>query len=572
MYTIKAKGKPRYPEYSALDISIWYSEHVLSGSIPANKWIKLACTKFLDKLKNDSVYYFDPDAADRICKVAHLFEHVKGRWARGKERMTLEPWQVFALANIFGWKERATGLRQYREVYIKVPRKNGKSFLAATIGIYMFALDGEPGAEVYCAATTKLQAWEVFRPAKLMVKRAGGLRRKQGIVVNAESMTMPDESRFTPVVGDPPDGSSPHCAILDERHEWTHDRAFDTMVTGAGAREQPLILTITTAGFGTESPCLMYEKDCESVLAGRTDNDRLFSLMYGIDANDKWDSREALIKANPNINVSVSESYLLDQLNAAMNAPRKQGIYKTKHLNQWQAAADAFINLQHLDMSIDTSLTPDRFANSRKYGGIDLASKVDLAASVDLYEEVIDGKQHYFAFTRAYCPDAATVDSPNSRIYSEWVKTGDIILTPGNVTDFNQIEADIRESAVNSPYDMVGYDVYGASQMASSLFESGFNMVEIPQTVKFLSEPLKWLEALLKDGRFHFDGNRVLYWCLSNIEVYVDRNDNIFPRKPTVNQKIDAAAALLNSLVCAFGTKDDTVELGSGFTSHISTG
>ena len=555
--------KPTYPNFTALQISTWYATRIVSGEIPAGKWVKLTCQQFLDRAAGDSeLYYFDGDAANRFVKFAQMLEHVKGRWARGKERIVLEPWQVFIFANIFGWKERATGLRQYREAYIKVPRKNGKSFIAASVGLYMFALDGEPGAEVYCAATTKSQSFEVFSPAKLMVRKAKGFIRKYSISVNAESITTPDGSRFLPVIGDPPDGSSPHCAILDERHQWTNDNAFDTMITGAGAREQPLILTITTAGFGVQSPCLLYEKDCEAILLGTTQDTRTFSMMYGTDQDDKWDNPATLRKANPNIGVSISEEYLLDQLNKAKNAPRKQGIFKTKHLNQWQSAANAFVNIAHLDSSIDESLSPMQFFGETKYGGMDLASKVDLAAVVDLYVKSVAGVDHFYAFTRAYCPDSALIDGTNDRLYREWQKTGDLIATPGNITDFNTIEDDIRESSDLSRYDAIGYDQYGASQMASSLFADSIPMVEVPQTVKFLSEPLKWLEALLKDGRFHFDGNRVLYWCLSNVEVLEDRNQNIFPRKASLSQKIDAAAALLNALCCAFSNSEDSVNLG----------
>lgn len=302
-----------YPNVNAANK---YAREVVAEKIPACKLTILACKRHLDDLKKEKnksyPYRFDRDAAERICKFIQLLPHTKGEWLRRKLKITLEPWQLFFFAVGFGWLKKKNSIRRFSELYLKVPRKNGKSAVAAGVGLYGFCADNEYGAEIFCGATNEKQAWEVFKPAKLMVQKLPNLRKRFGIEVNAKKLVKTDGSVFEPVIGQPGDGASPHIAIVDEYHEHPSDEQYDTFNTGMGAREQPMMLVITTAGTDIDSPCYDLEQRVIEMLQGMKD-DTLFGLIFGIDEGDDWTSPAALIKANPNYGVSVKADYLLNQ-------------------------------------------------------------------------------------------------------------------------------------------------------------------------------------------------------------------------------------------------------------------
>jgi len=233
-----------------------YAHDVLSGQILAAKYIQLAAARYLDGLKDQSVYVYNEAKAHKACKFVEAQYHTKGRWASKKQHLMLEPWQIFFVCNVFGWVNKSTGLRRYREVLLLVPRKNGKSALAAAIGLYMLCADDEYGAEVYTGATSEKQAKEVFVPAQAMVRMNPAMADYFGLQNNASNICILENgSKMEPIIGNPPDGSSPSCAIVDEVHEHKDSRLIDTMITGMGAREQPLMLYITRGDDNISWPC-----------------------------------------------------------------------------------------------------------------------------------------------------------------------------------------------------------------------------------------------------------------------------------------------------------------------------
>ena len=336
-----------------------YARKVIDGKIVACLWIRLACQRHFDdktKVKSRSYpYKFDRAKAERVCQFAENMRHVKGEWEG--QYIKLEPWQCFLLAMIFGWVKKTTGYRRFIQADIMIARKNAKSTLAAIIGNYMLAADGEPGAEVYSGATNQDQANEVFRPAKTMVYRDRMFQKYFGVEVNAASIVQPEtNSLFKTVIGKPGDGSSPHCAIHDEYHEHDTDDQIATMRTGMGARRQPLQLIITTAGDNVGGVCYTEFEDAKKVLLGQADNDRLFVLIYTIDEDDDWSSDEALMKANPNLGVSVSEDFLKAERDEAFKTARKQQRFKTKHLNMWVGAMNAYFNIEMWHRAADPDM------------------------------------------------------------------------------------------------------------------------------------------------------------------------------------------------------------------------
>lgn len=540
-----------------------YARRVVGGEIPAALPPRLACQRHLDDLAAaESPYRFDPAAANRVCGFIELLPHTKGRWAQRKEKIRLEDWQCFILCVVFGWLRKLDGLRRFRRVYIEVPRKNGKSAITAAVGLHMFANDGEYGAEVYSGSGTEKQAWEVFGPARLMAKNTPALLEAFGIAANAKNLhILGTASKFEPIIGKPGDGASPSFAITDEYHEHQTDDQYDTMLTGMGAREQPIAWVITTAGSDTAGPCYAQRSEVMDVLSGTVENDELFGIIYTVDDGDDWTSEAALQKANPNLGVSVSLEFLQQQQRDAVNSPRKQSTFKTKHLNLWVTAASPFFNLEKWNRLADTGLQEVQFLGVPCWGGLDLASKIDLAAEVKLFRRDEGPKPHWYVFGRYYIPEERAED-PDKKHYAGWVEQGHLVATPGNVTDYDAIEAGLKADAERYTYAQIGVDPYNATQIMTHLSGIGLEVVEVPQTVAHLSEAMKQVQAVIEDGRIHHDGNPVLAWAIGNVTAQVDRNDNVFPRKERLENKIDPAVALIIAMGRAMSGE------GSGFVYH----
>ncbi len=525
--------------------AIEYADKVLGGTIPACEYVKQACNRFISDLKRNDIY-LNQDKANEWCLFLEKLPHVKGRWAAAGDKLVLGDWQIFATVNIFGFYNTDTDRRRFREVYIEVPRKNGKSFYIAGIGIGMMTIENEYGAEVYCGATSEKQAWEIFRPAKEICNRLPKLREKFSLEVNAKTLSiLKNGSRFEPVIGTPGDGASPSCGIADEYHEHKTSDLVDTFITGMGARVNPLMLMITTAGADMGGPCYDKRGDVIDILKGTVIDDRIFGIIYTIDENDPWDTVEAQVKANPNYNISVDGEFLEGQLVQARRSPTKQAAYKTKHLNQWIGAKAAWMNMLAYQSCKKKNLTINNFKGRKCFIGIDLASKVDIAAMAILFPPV--GNEGYTAFVKHYLPEDVILEGGNTR-YKAWHQGGFFESTPGNVIDYSYIESDLMN--LKSEYEIieVPYDPFQATQFSVRMTEEGFPMVEVGATVKNFSEPMKELEALILTKKINFTSCPILTWEFGNVTARLDLKDNIFPNKERSESKIDGVVALIMAL------------------------
>ena len=548
-----------------------YCRDVVAGRIPAGKYTVLACERHLADRRRERTrafrYKFEPALAERVCRFLELLPHVKGKWARrdpkrpGASRLKLEPWQSFIVASIFGWVRKGTTLRRFRKASIYLPRKNGKSTLAAGLGWWMFGKDGEPGAEVYSGATTEKQAWEVFGPARQMAITEPALPDALGVTVNASNLIrLEDASKFEPIIGKPGDGASPHCAIVDEYHE--HDTAdlYDTMLTGMGAREQPLQFVISTAGYNVAGPCYDDWLTVQKVLNGALADDTHFGVIYAADPDDDWTSEAALRKANPNAGVSVSIEFLQSQLRDAISNARKQGVFKTKHLNVWESARDAYVNMQRY-AECKAAIALDQLAGQTCYIGLDLASKIDIAAVELLFPR---GEGRYARFGRYYLPDE-TVQAPGNEHYRGWARDGLLTVTEGNIIDFGRILEDLVALAGRFQVEALAYDPFQATMLVTELMNAGLPCVEVKPTVLNLSEPMKQVDALIRDRKLEHDGDPVMTWMMSNVVAKVDAKDNVYPRKDRPEKKIDGFVALCMAMNRAMaadgGDADPFVEL-----------
>lgn len=544
------------PAFTHAAVANQYARDVVEGRIIACKEVKQACQRHLNDLARAKDggwnYVFDEAKANHACRFIEGLPHTKGDWAARGEKIVLQPWQCFIVCAIFGWLKRVSRKRRFRLVYACVPRKNAKSALAAAIGNYMFAADGEFGAEVYCGATTEKQAWEVFRPARLMVERTPELQEAFGIEVVAKQLLIPSNgSRFEPVIGKPGDGPSPHCAIIDEYHEHADDSMFDAFQTGMGARTQPLLLVITTAGTDLAGPCRSLQSDIEKILAGSLERDEYFGIIYTLDADDDWTSESALQKANPNYGVSVFGDYLRAQQQTAIQTARKQNVVKTKHFNLWVGAATAYFNIQRWNELADPSLNADEFRGLSCYAAVDLSSKKDVTARVKVFKKTIDRKDHFYVFANLYLPELR-VQQPEFRHYQGWVADGSLQTTHGATIDYEQITAETIVDVQRYRIIELGFDPWNAEQFAQLIAkETPAKAVEIPQKVQYLSEPMKNLDALITDGRLHHDGNPALTWMMGNIAAHEDKNENVFPIKEREENKIDGGVALIMAISLA---------------------
>lgn len=519
-----------------------YIRKVISGKILSCNEHRQACQRHLNDLKKKK-FKFDKAAASRVCEFIELMPHVKGKWSKDNKKLELESWQIFIVCSIFGWKDK-DGFRRYRNVYIKVPRKNGKSTLMAGIGNYMFVADGEEGAEVYSGATSEKQAWEVFGPARQMIDKTPELKDHFGVIVNAKNLNVVGSmSKFEPVVGDPGDGPSPSCAITDEYHEHKTSNLYDTMLTGMGAREQPLNLVITTAGDNIAGPCYDLEDAAKKCLSGAVPNEELFAIIFGIDEDDDWDSVEALIKANPNYGVSVSAKFLQARLNDAKSRASRRGIYKTKHLNVWVNARAAFFDVEAWQAGGDVNLSMEDYKGRKCFVALDLASKIDIAAKIIIFPPE-DEYKDWGIFVKFYLPEV-TAEDPENEHYEKWVDDGWIITTPGNVLDFDIIQEDLEDFCKEyNPVD-VAYDPFQATQMATQMVKKGVEMIEYGATVRNFSEPMKELDAIILKRLVRHEGNPAMAWMMSNVVAKLDAKENVFPRKNKVEQKIDGPVGLI---------------------------
>ncbi|MDR5777295.1 MULTISPECIES: terminase large subunit [unclassified Caballeronia] len=542
--------------YTRVEQGLQFARAVVRGKRLAGKYVQLACQRHLKELaasrKRDFRWKFDAAAAERKLALIELMPHVKGDWAFKRQLVTLEPWQKFGLMCTFGWVSKRTGQRRFRESYWEVPRKNGKSVIAAGVGIGMFVLDDEFGAEVYAGATTEKQAWEVFRPARLMVKRSPMLIEAAGIEVNASNMNKPEDgSRFEPLIGNPGDGASPSCAIVDEYHEHDSSALYETMLTGMGARQQPLMFIITTAGANIEGPCYDKRRQVIEMLEGTVPDDELFGWIWTIDEGDDWTDPRVLAKANPNIGISVYQEYLESQQQRAIKSARFTNTFKTKHLNVWTSAKAGYFNLEDWKSCEDPTLRLEQFEGQDCILALDMARKLDLNSLARLFWRDIEGRRHYYSVKpRFWVPEETVKNTENRRMaerYQKWVNSGHLLETDGAEIDYRDIQHEAVESNRSSPVQCVPMDPHGATNLAHQLADEGLTPVTIVQNYTNLSDPMKELEAAITSGRFHHDGNPIMSWCVSNVvgKNLPGNDDVVRPIKQGNDNKIDGAVALI---------------------------
>ncbi|MDX0512559.1 phage terminase large subunit-like protein [Sinorhizobium medicae] len=538
----------KYPHVAA---GYRYAVDVVGGRIPACEYVQQACQRQLDDIARSIsaegwLYYFDHDAAERVCKFTCFLPHIKGPLAG--QNLTLESWQSFILTAAFGWLRHDNGKRRFRRAYTEVPRGNGKTTLSDGPALYCGFGEKEGGAEVYSAARTRDQAKVAFSAAQAMLRRATALRTALGIDVEAHRIIqMRSNSYFEALSADADslDGKNVHFALIDELHAHRDRGVYDAIETGAGKRNQSMVWAITTAGADKTGICYEHRAYTINILKGTAQDDTYFGIIYTIDKDDDWTEEATWRKANPNYGISVEPEHIAALCRKAMSSPASQANFLTKHLNVWIQTNEALYDMRAWDRCFDEEIDIEDFVGDPCRIAVDLASKVDIAAVVALFER---GDKVY-PFARFYVPEQAIIESRNDS-YKGWEVEGKLIATPGDVIDIDRIEADIMDMSSRFEVVEVAYDPWQAQQMANHLSEQGANVVEYRQTVQNFSEPTKELDALMRSGKIaHPYGPRdPLSWMIGNVVGHYDAKENVYPRKERPENKIDGAIALIMNL------------------------
>ncbi len=535
-----------------------YAEQVASGEIAACEWVRLACERQIaDRNREDFPWTFDETRANDICWFIERLPHVKGRWK--SKTIKLEPWQCFFLTTIFGWID-AEGNRRFRKALIVIPRKNAKSTVAAGVGLYLLALDGEPGAEVYSAATTRDQAKIVWGEyARKMVIQTPRLRERYGIEPLAHSITVESEgSFFKPLSRDADslEGLNVHGAIIDELHAHGTREVFDVLDDGTGSRRQPLLFVISTEGDNATGVFAEQVSYAQQVLRGQHQDESYFGIIYTIDAEDDWTQPETWHKANPNLGVSVFEKDMEIRCNQAMANPESQSSFLTKRLNVRVGAGSTYFNLLAWNsVCKDESLRIEDFYGQPCIITIDLASKRDLTSKISVFSR----GPLLFVFGKHYLPtDAVERGKPNYDFYRGWAQSGFLTLTEGNITDYDFLERDLLSDMANMKPSQVGVDPnYNAGQFTTRMMAAGVPMVDVAHNVMNFSDPMKHLEAQIVAGKIRHNGDPIIAWAMGNVTAKRDAKDNVYPRKSRDENKIDPAVALIGNVSLQLRTRNE---------------
>lgn len=558
-----------------------YAKDVLTGKITACKWVKLACKRhlaFFERKKWDC--HFDRWHADDPCDFIEKLPHVEGVWETPTLR--LEPPQIFILVAIFGWRRNADGGRMVSKVYNCMARKAAKSTLTAGIALYCLTCEGEEGPQIIIGATTGEQAGKVFLPAKRMVEKTAALRESFVLSAWARSITCAENGGFIQPInakGKTQDGWNPHVGILDELHAHADRSLFDVIDSAFGARKNPLMWIITTAGYNTNGVCYEQQVYVQKILTGDLEGDHVFGIIYTLDEGDDPFDEKVWVKANPMLGITPTLQSMRTAARDAKASPASEGEFKTKRLNVWMNAASAWLNTAQWKACANEALSWDDFEGLDCWIGGDLADKDDITALV-LCAYDRDGRLIFkplFWLPEAVLKDPKHAQGRGPAPYRTWVEQGHLQLTPGEWVNHNLIEDVIRGWMERFNIRRGTFDQFAAAQAMASRLNEDFGSEDDPifqilhKKASSVTDPAKELESRVKVGpaKLQHDGNPVMNWMASNVVVSRRRDETLLPIKESQMSpnKIDGIDALINGMAPSVLPMKQEMDM-SGFLSQ----
>ena len=550
------------------DWNVWdrdYGVPVLQGKILVGKFVFLAVQRHYADLQEGAArgLSFSPKHAWHVITfIEKYFQHIKGPLA-GRP-MLLDPWQKFWTAVLYGWR-KADGNRRFSRAYEEVSRKNGKSTWKGPQGAYLFIMDGEAGAEVYAVASTREQAMTVFKPAfenfKRWAKKSAGVARSFRIFEGTNQERIESgASVFKPIASnaDAQDGFNPSAVLFDELHAQKSRDQWNVLESGFGARAQPLLSAITTAGFILDGVCTEIRSYLISVLEGKRVDDSFFGYVYTLDANDDPFDEKTWIKANPGLGSSKTMDYMRTMSRKARALPSALANFKTKDLNIWCNDAEGWLDIGVWDKN-GKGFKSNQLRGRKCFGGLDLASTRDLT-SFALVFPPIEGSSDWFVLVWTWCPKSKIDEQADDAApYSRWADEGWLNVTEGNVTDYEPVKKVIIDCLELYDVEEVGFDRWNAQQLSNELIEKDVPLVEVPQNTGGMYPGSKKLEELIYAKRFRHGGNPLLRWAAGNVSLLYDSNDNFRPDKKRSKPKgrIDPIVASVMALSRAVMHVDD---------------
>lgn len=495
---------------------------------------------------------FIVEDADRVVRFIEQLKHTKDPWYGVS--FDLLPWQRELVMDVFGTVKK-DGYRQYNTAYLEVPKKNGKTDLAAALGLYMTCADGERGAEVYGAAADRQQASIAFDVAVEMVEQSPALKKRIKLVLSQKRMVYKPTNSFYQVLSAEAyskHGFNVHAVIFDELHAQPNRELFDVLTKGSGdARMQPLFFLITTAGDDPNRTSIGWEvhQKAIEVLNGTKQIDNFYAKIYGVAEDEDWEDEANWIKANPSVGHNLRLETFRQWYKEAKGNPAEERTFRQLRLNQWlKFKTTKWVSLDQWDATAGIVI-PEKLRNRRCFGGLDLSTKIDITAYVLVFPPEEAG-QKWEVLWKFWIPE----DNMKERVkkdhvpYDRWVREGFIKTTPGNVIDYDFIEKDILRSRDLYDIQEIGFDPWNAQQVATHLDDEGLTMVEVRQGFKSMSPPMKELEAFIIGKKITHGGNPVARWMFGNLEVKMDENENVRPVKSKSTERIDGIVALINAM------------------------
>lgn len=558
-----------------LDRAYQYAEDIKHGDIVACRLVKLAVNRFYADLEHASErgFVFDENAAAKVFRFIYKHcKHYQGEWAG--QPIELSGWQCFIVANVFGWVHASNGLRRFRIVYEEVARKNGKTTKLGGVGTYLVASDNEPGAKVYCAATKRDQAKEIFECIANIAKKDVTLKRAMkptATTIACETKNSPG-SKVELLSKDynSMDGFNVHGALVDELHAHRDSGIWDVLESARGARRQPLMWGITTAGKNHQSFCYEMRAHAIKVLEGSIpveSCDNYFAIIYTLDEEDDWTDPACWIKANPNLGVSVNLDDMIDQCHKAKEMPTARIEFQTKRLNMWVYGESTWMNMEKWNACQNKAFNelPYWRAEGKTdmdgrtcFGGLDLASTEDLVG-LSFTFPLADGKWRFIA--RGYLPQAAfdrrlKTGGQLAALYQRFREMGLLVITPGETCDYTFIERDILIACQRFNVKEVAFDRFNSSQLVTNLMGQDVPMIAMGQGTGSINAPMKELLRLVLKGLVEHN-NPLLTFTMSNVVAVMNAAGDIKYDKSKVSEKIDPAAASIMALGRAMVVPDD---------------
>ena len=490
-------------------------------------------------------FYFDDNEAFKVSRFfSQMLTHPKGGSGKPKP-FILEPWQEEYVKNLLSWKHKSTGLRKYRTTYLEIPRKNGKTTLAAGILLYMLLVDKENGKEVYSAATTRDQAGLVYEIAAGMVSNSPMLKSRCELIKSKKRIVTADGYfQACSAEAGAIHGTNPHCVVFDELHLQKDREMWEAFHTGFGARTQPVFMAITTAGHDRSSVCWEQHEYSRNIIDGNIQDDSFYPLLFGAGQEDDWKSEETWAKANPCLDVSLNREYLRAECKQAQEIPGLENSFRRLHLNQWTEQESRLIPMNEWDKCAASIEIAD-FDGGVCFGGLDLSSTRDVTAFVLLFPKA-DGVNvfPYFWIPEDNINRRAAQDQ---RVIRSFADAGFVEVTEGNEVDVMHVAKRITE--ICAPFDVrrIGFDPWNAAGPTQRMKELGIPedvLIKMVQGTSTYNEAIKQMLSMLGSQRLKHDGNKVLRWMASNAAGLADSNGNLKFHKGKSGDKIDGMTAL----------------------------